>query len=85
MQERIRYKDIIELGFTEQVESDSVYEDIYGFKYVIVELELHKHFYIDWAKETGFCEFIRHRKGTIEKRMEIRDLDHLKEIINIFK
>jgi hypothetical protein len=84
MQERIWYKDVIDLGFTEQVERDMVYEEQYGFKYIIIELKLNKHFYIDWAKETGLCELVRHRKGWIEKKIPIRDLDHLKEIINIF-
>ena len=85
MQQRIYYRDIIALGFKEQFVDDPVYVSEYGFDYVITDLKLSKHFYIDWAKETGFCELIEVHKGSITKRVPIRDLDHLKDIIQIFK
>ena len=84
-QERIKYKDVMDLGFNESIESDSVYYNEYGFDYTIVTLKLTKRIYLDWAKETGLAEIIRvDKEGTIQNRRPVRNLEELKEIVDFF-
>ena len=85
MKEKIKYSDIMDLGFNEDEQSDDVYFKEYGFHYSIITLELTKKIYIDWAKETQLCEIIRmHKKGNIMKRSNIKNLEQLKEIISFY-
>ena len=42
MQEKITYKEIMDLGFNEQIESDPVFYNQYGFDYTIITLNLSK-------------------------------------------
>ncbi len=86
-QEKIRYKDVIDLGFKEQICSDNVYFNEFGFKYAIITKYLTKKIYLDWVKETQLCEIIRinnKRDFHIIKRSPIKNLTHLKEIIDFF-
>lgn len=85
-QEQIRYKDIIDLGFKEEFCSDTVYEDEYGFQYVIITLNLTKRIYIDWEKSTRLCEMVRLDKDhNVKARKPIMNLDELKGIVEFFK
>ena len=85
MQEEIWYKTIKELGFKEEYQDDSVYENQYGYPYKIVSLKLSKTLYIDWNQVTRTCELIRQNKECdILGRMPIRDEEHLNEIIEFF-
>lgn len=86
-QEKINYGVIMALGFEEETISDNVFFNEYGFDYTHITLKLTKKIYLDWAKETQLCELIRMTKpktGDIGKRMPIKNLEHLKEIINFF-
>jgi hypothetical protein len=42
--EQINYKDVMDLGFTEDYQSDSVYEAKYGFAWSIITLKLTKRY-----------------------------------------
>jgi len=87
-QERINYSDIKRLEFKEDVQSDSVYFDEYGYDYVIITLDLTKKIYIDWAKETGFAKLIRidnPKKCNIKKRWPIKNLKELESVIAFFE
>ena len=86
-QEKINYSDIMALGFTEEEQSDDVYFRQYGYPWCIITFNLTKKIYIDWAKETQLCEIIRldsPKTCNVMSRMPIRNLNHLKEIINFF-
>jgi hypothetical protein len=86
-QEKIKYKDVMNLGFNEQKCYDSVYEAEYGFQFCIISKDLTDTISLDWAKETQLCKMIRVKdkeSGDIASEMPIKNLDHLKEIINFF-
>lgn len=86
-QEKINYDKIMALGFTEEVNSDSVYEAEHGYSYCIITKQLTKKIYLDWAKETKLCKMVRLSKpktGDIGAELPIKNLDHLKEMINFF-
>lgn len=86
-QEKIKYSEVIDLGFTEEVQSDNVYFNEYGFDYCIITKDLTKNIYLDWAKETQLCKMVRidsPKHCNIKAELPIRNLDHLKEIINFF-
>ena len=85
MQERIKYHEIMSLGFKEEFCHDDVYFREHGFQYSIITLTLRTHIYLEWAKETQKAEMIRINKDDkILKKMPIKNLDHLKEIIDFF-
>jgi len=86
-QEKINYREIINLGFTEEIVRDGVYFNRYGFDYAIIEKQLTPHIAINWAKETQLCEMYRvsrKSEGDIVARMNINTLEELKEIIKFF-
>ena len=86
-QDRIKYSEIMALGFTEEVIEDRIYFDEYGFDYCIITKDLTKKIFLDWAKETQLCKMVRidsPKHCNIKAELPIRDLEHLKEIINFF-
>lgn len=87
-QEKIKYSEVIALGFTEDdMQSDEVYFNEYGYNYCIITKELTKKIYLDWAKETQLCEMVRidnTKHCNVKAELPIRNLEHLKEIINFF-
>jgi len=86
-QEKINYDKIMALGFTEEVNSDSVYEAEHGYSYCIITKQLTKKIYLDWQKDTKLCKMVRLSKpktGDIGAELPIKNLDHLKEMINFF-
>lgn len=85
-QEKIKYGDVMALKFKTEVSPDSVYFYEFGYDYEIITKQLTKTIYIDWAKETQLAEIIRgcKKQRDILNRMPIRDLDHLKHLINFF-
>ena len=85
--EEIRYRDVADLGFTTQVEHDNVFEDEYGVPYIIVKKDLTKKICIYWDQVTRTCEMIRiynQEEGNVIGRMDIQDLNHLKQMIKFF-
>jgi hypothetical protein len=85
MSKEINYKTVIDLGFKEIFEEDSVYENKYGFPYSIVSFNLTNKLYIDWDKTTRLCTLNRLRKNNIQKSYIIKDKEELITIINFFK
>lgn len=82
----ITYRDVMNLGFNEQIINDNVFFDQYGFDYSIITLKLSKYKYIEWEKETRKAKIVKVDKDeSILKAIPVRDLEHLKEIIEIFK
>jgi len=84
---KIKYSDVISLGFKEEFHSDKVYFNEYGFDYTIVTLYLTKKIFIDWAKETQECKIVRidsPKTCNIMNEKPIKDLKQLKEIISFF-
>lgn len=86
MQEKIQYHEVMSLGFKEEFCHDEVYFRENGFQYTIITLRLTKNIYIDWDKRTQLAEIVRLDKDYvhIKKKMPIRDLLHLKEIVDFY-
>ena len=86
-QEKIMYSDIISLGFTEQPVEDNIYFQQYGFQYSIIQYQLTKKIYLEWAKETQLCKIVRidgKKYQNILATQNIKDLNQLKQIINFY-
>ena len=84
-QKKIKYGEVISLGFTEKIQKDEVYFNKFGYNWAIIQLKLTKNIYLDWEKSTQLCEMVRTKKHWVQNKMPIKDLDHLKEIVNFFK
>lgn len=81
----IRYKDIIDLGFKSVEISDKVFYDDYGYGYTYFYCQLIKRIGIEWCQVRRTCEMVRYDKEeNVKARMPIKDLQHLKEMINFF-
>lgn len=84
-QERIHYKEVMDLGFDEETDDDQVYENEYGYPYKIITKKLTKRISIDWDQVTGFCEVIRcNKEEEIIARERIIDIVMLKRIVSFF-
>ena len=86
-QEKIKYSEILALGFIESIQSDKVYFDQFGFDYCIITKELTDVIYLDWAKETQLCKMVRvdsKENGNIKAQLLIRNMEHLREMLDFF-
>ena len=85
-QQKIKYSDIMSLGFTEEFVGDSVYQSEYGFEYSIINKDLTNDIYLSWRKETQLCDIYRKDKDdNILSKAPVNSLEHLNEIIDFFK
>ena len=87
IQKQINYDEIIALGFNEEIAYDSCYEAEHGYAYCIITKNLTKKIYLEWQKDTKLCKMVRLSKpktGDIGAELPIKNLDHLKEMINFF-
>ena len=85
--EKINYKPIIDLGFKETYIEDKIYFNQHGYEYTIIQKKLTKSIYLDWSKENKLCKLVRvdsHKNGIIKAELPVKDIKHLKEIINFF-
>lgn len=81
----IRYKDIYDLGFKSLKINDKVFYETYGYDYIYFYLNLTKRIRVEWCQVRRTCEMVRYDKeDNVKARMPIRDLQHLKEMINFF-
>jgi hypothetical protein len=86
-QEKIKYSDIMNLGFKEVQCNDSVYEKEHGFPYCIITKKLTKVIYLDWQKDTKLCMMVRLynvKTGDIAAQLPIENLAHLNVVIDFF-
>lgn len=86
-QQKIKYKDIMDLGFDEEFHEDPIYYKHFGYHWAIIQKKLTKKIYLDWSKETQLCEMVRidnKKNCNILARMPINDLTELKKIISFF-
>jgi len=83
----IWYKDVIDLGFTEEESYDVVYETHYGYKYVIIELEFDNGICFIYEKENpNQVRLLRvDSEETIISEMLITKFSELERWINFFK
>ena len=87
IKEKIKYIDIMNLGFKEEIIEDKPYLNKFGYDYAYITKKLTKRLYLQWEKDTRLCEMVRidgPKECNVKKRMQIKDLDHLKEIIDFF-
>lgn len=85
MQDKIKYTEIMNLGFEEEIQSDPVYFDEHGFDWAIITKHLTKKIFLNWEKENQLCQIIRVDKdNNIKKKQAIRNLAHLKSVIDFF-
>jgi len=86
-QEQINYRDIMRLDFTEQIDDDSVYFDEFGYDYANITKWLTKKIYLEWTKDERVCNLHRVdscKTCNILATMQIKNLEHLKQIINFY-
>lgn len=86
-QEKIHYRDIMDLGFNEEICSDSVFFDEFGFDYTIITFKITNKVYLDWDKVTQLCELVRidsPKTCNIKKKMKIMNLNELKKVLEFF-
>jgi len=84
---KIKYIDVIELGFKERLEDDSAYFAEYGYEYAIIDKHLTELIYLEWEKETQLCKLVRIdglEEMNIVGQIDIRDLEHLNQVIQFF-
>lgn len=85
MQQQIDYSDILAAGFVEEFCEDPVFFGQYGYPYSVITKQLSKRVYLDWEKNTRLCYMLRTDKDEcITGRMPIKDLQHLREILNFY-
>lgn len=85
-QEKIKYKEIMSLGFKEEIVSDSVYYDDFGYDYAIITKKLAKYKFLQWEKDTRLCVFYKTNKDhDIVFTKEVKDIDEVKFIISLFE
>jgi hypothetical protein len=86
-QEKIKYFEVMDLGFTESLENDDVYFQKFGFQYAIINKQLTPTISLDWEKETQLCRLIRIDNETdenIKKQVPVKNLSELTQIIDFF-
>lgn len=83
-QEKIDYQDVMDLGFKRQDEDDAVFFKQNGYDWFTVTKKLAKGIYLDWDSETKFVQLIRHKKGFIKAKYNVKDLAELKMIDSFF-
>lgn len=86
-QEKIKYRDVMNLKFHEEFHTDSLWFDQYGYEYSIVQKQLTKKIYLQWDKDTQLCNMYRIdnlKEQNIVSELPVMNLDHLKEIIDFF-
>ena len=83
---QIKYIDVINLGFKEQIENDKVYFEEHGYEWAIVQLKISKTLYLDWEKDTKLCQLVRcdKKEQNIKGRMAVNGLEHLKQLIEFY-
>ncbi len=85
MENKIKYKDIIDLGFKEESVYDQAYFNQYGYDYVIITKKLSKRITLEWAKETQVCEMVRYDSdGFVKGRLVINNVKSIKGIIEFY-
>lgn len=84
-QEKIKYSEVMALGFTEEKIEDQVYFDQFGFDYAMIVKPLTEKIYLDWEKETQLAILYRvDNDRNIKAQLPICSLEHMEEIINFF-
>ena len=83
-QEKINYQDVMDLGFKRKDEHDPVFVKQNGYDWFIVTKKLAKGIYLDWDSETKFVQLIRHKKGFIKTKYNVKNLAELKMIDSFF-
>ena len=86
-QEKIRYCDILNLGFKETFHTDDVYFKKHGYQWSIVQLKLTNKIYLNWEKDTQLVELIRldnKKDANIMKRVKIKNLEQVEMIIDFY-
>jgi hypothetical protein len=82
----IDYIDIINLGFEVEQVNDNIFLNQHGYPYCIFTLFLTKNLYIEWQQPERTCTLNRmDSDSNIKARRNIRDYEHLREIIDFFK
>ena len=84
-QQKIKYIQVMNLGFEEEESPDTIYFEEFGYPYVIITKNLTKRIAIDWVKETQLAEMVRYDKeGKVLSRLKIKDYNHLREMVEFF-
>lgn len=81
MENKIKYGDIMQLGFKEKLQNDSIYEYEFGFTYAIIQFKLKNKCILDYAKETQRCRLIKidkdHNILESKENLELKEVQFL--------
>ncbi len=91
-QKKLNYSDVTALGFTtEKDEDQGDFQDAffkkYGYSHSYIQMDLPHWMFLEWEQETRMCFLVRtvgQGAEQTERKMPIRDLNHLKEVIAFF-
>lgn len=84
---KIKYSDIMDLGFKEKFIDDDMFFYEFGFQYTQITYKLTKLISLDWEKETQICSIIRidnKKKMNIMGKEEINGLIGVEKLIEFF-
>jgi hypothetical protein len=85
--DKIWYRDVMGLGFKEEIVDDSVYMDQYGVPYVIISKKLSKKVCLEWDMFSMSCDLIRvddKKSCNVVHRSKITTLACLVGVLKIF-
>lgn len=83
--QQINYRTVMDLGFTEDIHTDPIYFDRYGYHWSIINLQLTKRIYLEWEKESRLCWIVRTNKEEfIQARRPIFNETHLRDVVSFF-
>jgi hypothetical protein len=83
--QQIKYRTVMDLGFTEEIHPDTQYFNQYGYPWAIINLQLTKRIYLEWEKESRLCWIVRTNKEEfIQARRPIFNEAHLRDVVSFF-
>ena len=85
-QEKIRYIDLIKLGFEVEYYDDKTHYEMYGWDASFVMYELNKRTRIEWEPTTRKCRiYTFDSEGMIKLEYPIKDLATVQGLVSLYK
>ena len=82
--EQINYQDVIDLGFKRKNMNDHIFEQQNGYGWFLVRMKLYKGIVAEWSCETRTVEIVRYKKINVQQRLQVSNLENLKNYIGFF-
>jgi len=82
--EAINYQEVIDLGFKRENMNDLNFEQENGYGWFLVTMKLYKGIVAEWSCETRTVEIVRYKKNDVQQRLQVSNLQNLKNHIEFF-